>query len=215
MSYCTLFGLRPMIKKGDKSIISIGGSKRSIGSVIIQFPFSAMEMVIEVEVFLLSDNVPSLLSMKDMIYKKLKISIQDRTVSSAGRVQSLTMRNNFLIHRWTPEDMPYVLFTEAEIGRIHRTFGHTSVRSTRELLRRARGEDLDSKTRTEIAKISEECKICKRTASAPRRFKLTVGTYDLRFNTEVQVDTMWLKKPVLKMVDLSTHFMATVFIRSQ
>lgn len=107
---------------------------------------------------------------------------------------------------WTPEDVPYDLFTEHELAWIHRTFRHPSVRATRALLKRASGENLDSKTKAFINRIIEDCQICKRTESAPRRFKLTVGTDGIRFNAEAQIYTMFIKgKPVFHMVDTFTQ----------
>ena len=112
--------------------------------------------------------------------------------------------------------MPYVLYTEDELRKIHRGFGHPSVRSTYHLLRRASGEDLDKKVKQQLDKISDDCKICLRNAATPRRFRLTVGTDELRFNHRVVVDTMFIQnKPIIHLVDESTHFTAACFLKNQ
>lgn len=53
-------------------------------------------------------------------------------------------------------------------------------------------------------------------AQPSRRFKLTIGTDDLRFNYSVQVDTLFLGgRPVLNMIDMATHFCATSFLKKK
>lgn len=65
-------------------------------------------------------------------------------------------------------------------------------------------------------KIAENCTICKRTAGALRRFKITVGSGELRFNHDLHVDTMFIKnRPVLQLVDLGTHFCDYQILKSQ
>lgn len=63
--------------------------------------------------------------------------------------------------------------------------------------------------------ISDNCQICAARASAPRRFKLTVGVEELKLSHEAQVDTIFTEnRPVCHMVDLSTQFRAAQFLRS-
>lgn len=104
--------------------------------------------------------------------------------------------------------MPFALYTEDELRAIHRNFGHPSIRATEGLLKRAEGGVLDAATRSSIAQIATECKMCNTYGKAPRRFKLTVGADGLRFNHSVQVNTMFVHgKPVLHMVEVATHFL--------
>lgn len=71
-------------------------------------------------------------------------------------------------------------------------------------------------TNNAIKKIRDSCKICKTYAATPRRFKLTVGTSDLRFNHIVQVDTMIIDyRPILHIVHTASHFCAAAFSRSK
>lgn len=126
------------------------------------------------------------------------------------------MTNFFLIHRWGPSDVPFVMYTEHDLGAIPRNFGHPLLRATKGLLRRSGGGKLDPDGKRAISNIAIECRNCNVHAAAPRRFKLTVGTEDLRFNHTLQVDTMFLtERPVLYMVDVATHFCAGTFLKSQ
>lgn len=75
---------------------------------------------------------------------------------------------------------------------------------------------IDKNTIDASEKIADGCDICKQTASAPRTFKLTVKTPELRFNCRVQADTMFIHGlPVLHMVEEATQFCAVSFLRSQ
>lgn len=214
--YCKTFGLRPAIRTQTRGVIGIGGRKSSIGTVTIQIPFPNLGLIIDVCFLLMTGNVPTLLCMKDMIDNNLDISLQHRTITHEGRKQQLRLENYFLVYRWGFKDMTYTLFTEQELLKIHKVFGHPSVGATQRMLRRAKGEALDKKTRGAIAKITEDCKICKTHAAKPRRFKLTIGADGLKFNCRVQVDTMFIRgRPVIHMVDMATHFSAAAFLRNQ
>lgn len=53
--------------------MKIGGRKNAIGSAIIQFIFKNIEIVLKFELLLLSETVPSLLSLRDLVVKDLDI----------------------------------------------------------------------------------------------------------------------------------------------
>lgn len=60
------------------------------------------------------------------------------------------------------------------------------------------------------------CNTCKIEAENPLRFKMKIGTGDLRFKQDVQVDTKFLRgRPVPKMVYHAKHFCAESFLKSQ
>ena len=215
--YCNTFNLKKLIKplKG-KQVRGIGGCSIAIGEARVQIPFKDLGIIIDVKFLILKDKIPSLLSMKDMLDNGLDLSIQGRYITLGNRKQDLHFQNYFLIHRWMPHEQPYVFYTFPELQRIHATFGHPSIKATRNLLKRASGKSTDKKTKLAIKNIAQDCKICAVRSAAPRRFKITIGTADLRFNHEVQVDTMWIMgKPVVHMVDVATHFTAARFIRKQ
>lgn len=94
------------------------------------YRFTVITIIVNVDFLILSESVPSLLSMKDMVLKKLDISIQKCDVTYAGLFQKLTMEKYFLIHGWKPRDLPYLLYSEEELRTIHGSFGHPSVRAT-------------------------------------------------------------------------------------
>ncbi len=71
-------------------------------------------------------------------------------------------------------------------------------------------------TKRAIASLTRSSDTCKRHASKPKRFKLTVGSEDSRFNHAVAADIMFIHgKPILHLVDEATHFSsATWMIRT-
>lgn len=84
------------------------------------------------------------------------------------------------------------------------------------LLKRAIEEGiLSTSTREAIGRIREDCIVCIKECSTPRRFKLTIGSEDFRFIRSVQVDTMFLNvRPVVHMVFEATHYTAASFLRN-
>lgn len=69
---------------------------------------------------------------------------------------------------------------------------------------------------TWMKKLIEDCRIYKQKEQATRRFKLTVGTEELRFHHKVIVETMIIGgRSVLHMGDERTHFQAISILKSQ
>lgn len=180
-----------------------------------------LNLVIYVAFSMISDEEPrdpnpTLLSMKDMLDNNLDISIEECFVKFQGLRQTLTMDNYFLVHRWTVKDLPYAFYTASELRNIKRVFGHPSVKATTNLIKRAKGKRLSKDKRQMLQSISEACTVCKYEDKKPRRFKLTVGSEELRFNQHVQIDTIFLEgKPVIHMVDEATHLCAAEFLPTQ
>lgn len=81
-------------------IKGIGVKAASIGNVLIQVPIKYVDVFIDVLFMVLGEDIPALLSMKDMRNNGIEISLQGLYVSLGDRCQPLTMENYFLIHRW-------------------------------------------------------------------------------------------------------------------
>lgn len=88
----------------------------------------------------------------------------------------------FLIHRWTADDIRFALYTKQELTTLHCIFGYPSVRALQMPQCRANKLSAGAQTAKVIKKIGDNCRVCKEVSSGPRRFKLTVGTQELRFN---------------------------------
>lgn len=137
-------------------------------------------------------------------------------MSFGERRHPLVTENYFLMHRWSLGDFPYAFYTEQKLRTLHRNFGHLSVSAPQILLENAIGAKLEKNIVETIEKMKEDSIVRKKTCIARSRFKLTAGTSELRFNRQVQIDTMFFHGcPVLHMVDKETHFSAPFFLRKQ
>lgn len=214
-AYCNQFNAPFHIEPDTKKISGIGGSSQTLGSAVVPVPFKGLDLVVDIKFQIMRDCVPTLLSLKDMLDNELDISIQDREITFCGKSHKLLLENYFLIHRWGREDIHYVLFSEAELRTLHRSFGHPSSSALYNLLKRAHPEKVNTEIRKELDKIVEECKACIRNSRKPRRFKLTVGADELRFNHTIAVDVMYIdNRPILHIVDEATHYCAAQFLRN-
>ncbi len=148
-----------------------------------------------------------------MMDNGLDISIQDKEVRYKHLSQPLHLESYFLVHKWNYGDVAYTLYTETELKKLHRSFGHPSVSALVNVLRRARPSEMTKSVQDTLAEISKACVQCATLGSRPKRFKLTAGANDLQFNHIVAVDIMYLlKKPVLHIVDEATHFCTAMFL---
>lgn len=99
--------------------------------------------------------------------------------------------------------------TEGEIKRLHRRFGHPSVKRLQHLLDQA-GHVPDSEI---MLRVKEMCEHCQKHSDAPHRFRFKLQD-DIDFNHTVYVDiAMFGKDYALHMVDEATGFGAAKLLR--
>lgn len=89
----------------------------------IQILFKDLRLVIDVEFLIMSDDIPTLLSMRDLAVNNLDISLQKSTISLAERSLKLKFENYFLINEWSPKDVSLAMYAESDLFVIHRIFG--------------------------------------------------------------------------------------------
>lgn len=185
----------------------IGGRSQGVGIVRKQIPFTCLGMAIHVDFLVLSEAIPTIRSTKYIVDNNLDISITHLRISYGCTHHPLKFEDYFLIHRWKPGDLPFAMYTTFELCHIHRSFGHPSVRTTTELLRRAKGADLDPSVVRSLKEIGKDCGTCKLTSAKPQNFNLTIGSKSLRINHHVQDDTTFLDgRQAVHMVYEATHF---------
>lgn len=109
-AYCRIFGLKLSISPSTgRTVKGTRGKKGSAGTTLIPIPFKGIKLVIDVAFFLLTDDVPTLLSTRDMLRNGLNISIQHAHIMHGGMRQDLKVENYFLMHERKPDEMPYAL----------------------------------------------------------------------------------------------------------
>ena len=193
----------------QKKIKGIGGTIKTIGQARVRIPISGLGIELIVVFNIVPHDSPTILCLQDMKRMGIDISIQEDSLTLGDKMHSLVLENNLLWLKWESTD--YTFYTETELRKLHRSFGHPSAKALAELLKRAR--PTDPYVHDELDAIIRECAVCAKNASIPRRFKLTVGTEDVRFNHIVAVDIVTIEgKQVLHCVDESTHFQAAAFL---
>lgn len=127
-----------MIKPtNEQTVTEINETRKAAALVVIQLPFKELDAVIDVSLLFLEEDIPTLLSMKNMSQNCSEIAIHGHDVSLGSRSHLLTMKIYFLIHRRTFDDVSYVSYTEQELRTLHWTFNHPLERALEMLLRRA------------------------------------------------------------------------------
>jgi len=203
-------GVPPVIRRSEaRRITGFGGGRTSMGACSIELPLNDLGIEAQVSFQIFAEpTVATLISLRDMRRLGLELSLAEGLLLYNGRSQKLDLINDFLVLSVAPDA---VLYTEKELRKLHGTFGHPSVSALARLLRRARPDE--TPVYKALQEISTACTTCAATRSKPRRFKLTVGSEDCRFNHVIAADVMFLDSlPVLHVVDEATHFAAARFI---
>lgn len=76
------------------------------GMFMIEIPLSHLHLIRHVEFMSIRTDVPTLLLVRDMIERRLDISIQMCYISFKDKVQKLDIEKVVLIYKWNPEDIP-------------------------------------------------------------------------------------------------------------
>ena len=108
---------------------------------------------------------------------------------------------------------PSTFFTRAQLTKIHRQFFHPSAEKLFKLLHRARPDEATPEALKILKDIGKRCDPCQRIQNAPKRFRVSFGAENVRFNERILLDIMYLEgKPVLHIVDEATRFSAARFL---
>jgi hypothetical protein len=116
----------------------------TIGCAKIPIPLSAIGIAILVDFQIMDGSVPSLLSLADVKGNMLDVKMLENRIEVGGKSQPLTFENRFLVHKWQKSDVRSALYTESEVRRLHRSFGHPSAQALHNLLKRARPNETTS-----------------------------------------------------------------------
>jgi hypothetical protein len=102
-------------------------------------------------------------------------------------------------------------FTEAQLRRLHRRFGHPRTEKLYRLLKSAGHTDVEEAI---LEKIQKFCHHCQLHDPAPKRFKFSIRD-ESHFNYEIVIDVVRLgNRNVLHVIDADTSFQAATFLSS-
>jgi hypothetical protein len=190
-----------------KATISFGGQNpvQSLGSARIHNPLGT------VTYHILDTPTPFLLSLADA----------DRLGAYYNNVLDVIVRKDSttipVVRKWghpffnvRRHEKATSFFTETELRRLHRRFGHPRTERLHRLLTTA-GHDTDATVLDEIRKF---CHFCQTYGPAPSRFKFSIKD-DTHFNYEIIIDSVQIGgKHVLHVIDADTSFQAATFLKS-
>ena len=104
----------------------------------------------------------------------------------------------------------FCFFTEIEIRRLHRRFGHFSVQRFYQILDRA-GHEVDQRI---IQRLIKYCHHCQKHGRSFERFSFIIKN-DVDFNFHIIVDIFYIEgKPVLHFIDEATRFQAGRWLKN-
>ena len=199
-----------------KSLISFAfsdGVYKSLGSMEIRIP-TPDNSFISLDVDFVKPDVPFLLGLDILDQHQLVADNIDNKLRSRalGWSMPIVRHRGHLYIQWNTN---CVLFTRAELNRLHKHFWHPSSGKLYNLLKRTNPLDANEETRRTLEEIQHAFRTCTTLSKGPHRFRVTFPKNECIFNHELALDLVWLKsKPVLHEVDTHTHFSAAIFIPS-
>lgn len=107
-------------------------------------------------------------------------------VCTKGEKMPLVYKNGPNFVQWKRN----ILFTQAELRRLHLHFIHTATKKLFNLLGRARPESTIEKLRVTLQQIAEACESCRDFRPPLIRFKASLPPESTTFNHEIAIDVM-------------------------
>lgn len=105
-----------------------------------------------------------------------------------------------------------VCFSRQELHKLHRQFVHPFADKLYKLLRKARPKETKLKTLKVLENLSKHCDPCQRIQQTPTRFRVSIGTEDLKCNKDICMDIIYIEnQPARHVVDIATNFSAEKF----
>lgn len=172
---------------------------------IVNITLTFNNLMIKVKMYNIDEDIPLLLSLANMDQADIfYINLYDKLIQpESGEVFSVTRFYPHPFLLWNP--FMSCVFTETELRRLHRRFGHANSEKLYNLLKQCELPDITCKTLEILEKITPRCKPCQKHALSPRRFKFTLRD-NRDFSHIVLVDNFYIeRKPVLHVVDKSTR----------
>lgn len=132
---------------------------------------------------------------------------------STGTTMPLVYKRGHIFLEW---DHQSILFTKAELTRLHLHFMHPAADRLFQLIKRASTHSATHSVKQLIENITSACRTCQEFKSRPIRFRASIPPGQLVFNESISIDLLWLEnKPALHVIDDHTGFRNAVFLRSK
>ena len=154
----------------------IGRKCQLIGVAIIPIPFPDLNLTCNVLFHIIEGDVPSLFCLSDMKREGQDLRILKDRADHIGRSKILTYHNAVLSHKWTPTDCNFALYTEPELRKLHRSFGHPEANALFNVLKKTRPDGFDASVREaldDITRARDPCQRCRIVTRGLRQGVLT------------------------------------------
>ena len=215
LRYCQHVGIKPQLRPSINSFVSIGkGIVRSLGVATIRMPLSPT-FFLNFETDIIAQDVPLMFGLDQ--HRKHGCSSDEYQNSFTHHPSNTTIPVNYKKgHLYIEWPVYESLFTKAELKKVHDRFGHPTSKSLMNLLKRARPEECNAKTRKALEDLESRCIQCQTFAPNPFVYKLSMPTDELLFNHEIEVDIFWIEgNAVLHIIDRGTRYYVARFVTSQ
>ena len=214
-AYCKMTGQRYNLQRSQTRYKFGDGCRNRFGAMEIRLPTpngSYVPIITDV----VQADIPLLLGLDFLRKERLLLNYLTNELESWDYNWQLPLTDKFghVFVEW--RRLSRVLYTKAELQRLHLHFFHPSVGKLFNLLKRARPERADTDVRQMLEEITKACEECRNYSVKPFRFRAAFPPEHVIFNHEIALDLMWLEgQPVLHIVDTHTHFQNAIVIKSK
>lgn len=189
------------------------GRQRIKGTITIRIPIADHFLAVTLDV--VPANLPLLIGLDVIDRYKVSVDAARNQLSSVDGswCVPLQRKNGHLYYLWTVAN---VLYTRAELVKLHKHLFHPTTGKLYNLIERASPLDCTPSTRSLLEDISKCCNVCQTFGARPLSFQVSLPEEKITFNSELALDLFWLDgRATLHVVDLATGYSNSAFLIGQ
>lgn len=213
-AYCRMFKKEFRLCPSLVTYIFGNGSCASMGKLELRLPLpdgQFLPLLIDV----VDADIPFLLGLDVLDNERLVADNVSNVLESRRDKWKLPIKrkHGHMFVEWGQES---IRFTKAELQKLHLHLFHANVQKLYNLLKRARPEEVTADTRRTLEEIADASRNCHTHKAGPYRFRVSIPEEEVRFNHEVAIDLMWIKRnPLLHIVNTQTRFQNAVLLKGE
>lgn len=211
--YSKLIGVQLAQKKSGTRYRFGDNVHQGHGKIRIRIPVGLKHFA-EVSADVVDPDVPFLLGLDVLTKFKIILDFDKDMIRSKcdGWAAPIVRKFGHAYLEW----LPSILYTEAELRRVHRHFFHPSTERLAAVIKRSDPSAMSPQVIADLDKIKSTCDVCQREAGIPHRFRVSMPASECIFNRIVCLDIMKLDGiSVLHVVDRDTKFSAATFLSGE
>lgn len=184
-----------------------------LGRIVIRIPI-INDYFVDIMAQIVNVDVPLLLGLDVLERLKIVLYFNDYSMSSIAEdwTVPLIMKNGHAYVVWCSK----ILYSEAELRKMHRHFYHPSTDKLYAVIKRAEPATTNTGMYDLLENVRDTCDKFQRNAAEPHRFRVSLPTEDCVFNRKFSMDIMFLDaNALLNVVDRDTNFGAACFLSGE